>query len=472
MSAKIVKPKRRLFQSRKGPAVRLSPRFSDTTTERRFQARSIRAALFFARLSLLAGVLFYDLFGVADRFLVPQQTDRIEAVRLLVVTPLFLGIFAFSYSRRFIRVYHQVVCFALLAAGASLIYFAAITPYPASDFYLFGICALILYSTLLTFSYVTIAISSLVIFLSYQVVALAGNPAPLGPTIMGELFLVFAICVAIVGAYIRELDLRRDFATAEKLRREHARSLALVREAEAANRAKDEFLAHMGHELRTPLNAIIGFSEVMKERVLGPLGSGRYESYIADIHASGQRLLGVVNDILDIAQASAGTIMLREEEVDPDALLAACVALYHERAAAKAIPICVRAPAPQPLLQVDATRLQQTLTHLIGNAVKFTGEGGAISVSAAVSDVGYRIAVSDTGVGIPPPLKAEVVKPFAGARDVYRGGNNGAGVGLALAKALVEAHGGALMIESEVGVGTTVVIVLPGHRVRARPSAS
>ncbi len=440
--------------------------------ERRFQARSIRAALFFARLSLLAGVLFYDLFGVADRILVPRQTDRIEAVRFLVITPIFLGIFAFSYSRRFIRVYHQVICLALLAAGASLIYFAALTPYPAADFYVFGICALIVYSTLLTFSYVAIAISSLAIFLGYQAVALAVNPVPLGPTIMGELFLLFAICVATIGAYIRELDLRHDFANVEKLRREHARSLALVREAEAANRAKDEFLAHMGHELRTPLNAVIGFSEVMKERVLGPLGSERYESYIADIHASGQRLLSVVNDILDIAQASAGTIMLRDETVDPHVVLAACVALFRDRAAAKGVPICLRAPAPQPLLQVDAKRLHQTLTHLIGNAVKFTEEGGAISVSAAVSDEGYRIAVSDTGIGIPPPLRTEVVKPFAGARDVYRGGNNGAGVGLALAKALVEAHGGALTIESEVGVGTTVVIVLPGHRVRARPSAS
>jgi len=236
--------------------------------------------------------------------------------------------------------------------------------------------------------------------------------------------------------------------------------------AEFANHAKNQFLATMSHELRTPLNAIIGFSQVMERELFGPLGLPQYREYAKDIHDSGHHLLDIINDILDVSTAEAGMIRLYEEEVDVVALIKSALRLIGPRAEEHGVAILADLPKTPPKIRGDERRLKQVLTNLLHNAVKFTDSGGQITVRVQGDrHQGLSMAVIDTGIGIEPEQIALVVEPFAQAESSLTRRHDGAGLGLALSRALVERHGGVLKIESELGVGTSVTVALPAKRV-------
>ncbi len=243
-------------------------------------------------------------------------------------------------------------------------------------------------------------------------------------------------------------------------------------QAETANRAKSEFLANMSHELRTPLNAIIGFSEAMQSGLFGPMPNARYADYVGHICSSGKHLLGIINDILDLSKVEAGRLELYEENVDFAAAAEQCVAFLRDRALASNLRLATELRAGLPRLRADARMVRQVVMNLLSNAIKFTPRGGGVVVAAGRETGGNLVlTVSDTGIGIAEPDIAKVLSPFGQIQNSLTRKYSGTGLGLPLAKRLVELHGGTLAIDSIVGRGTTVRVVWPAARVVAALAA-
>jgi PAS domain S-box-containing protein len=245
--------------------------------------------------------------------------------------------------------------------------------------------------------------------------------------------------------------------------RAHEQALRRAREeAQQANRAKSQFVAVMAHELRTPLNAINGFSQMMEMRVFGPLGDPHYESYVVDIRRSGEHLLSLINDVLDLSKIEAGRLQLEFERVELGGLLEAALALVRERAACKRIALADEVDPAAASLVADERALKQMLINLLSNAVKFTPEGGAVTVAARRSpDGSLELAVGDNGVGMAPEDLADVLQPFRQGRAGRHSREPGTGLGLTLVKSLVELHGGRLDLTSEPGRGTEAKLIFP-----------
>ncbi|TGT61316.1 PAS domain S-box protein [Mesorhizobium sp. M00.F.Ca.ET.170.01.1.1] len=230
--------------------------------------------------------------------------------------------------------------------------------------------------------------------------------------------------------------------------------------AEAANRAKSEFLANMSHELRTPLNAIIGFSELMEQRLFGPLGSPRYEEYASDINGSGKYLLGVINDILDMSKIEAGQFSLDREEIDLCPLIKETVRVISLQAAEKAITVDTRI-ADSMRLYADRRAIKQIAINLLSNAVKFTGQGGRITVRARNASGALVLTIEDNGCGIPKAALGKLGRPFEQVQNQFSKNHTGSGLGLAISRSLAELQGGALKIRSTEGAGTIVSVRIP-----------
>ena len=248
---------------------------------------------------------------------------------------------------------------------------------------------------------------------------------------------------------------------------------AAWREAEAASRAKTEFLANMSHELRTPLNAIIGFSEIIKTEMLGPLGTARYKFYAQDICDSGQHLLEVIGDILDISKVEAGGFELNAEAADLGDIIELCVRLVRERAEAAGITLDVKIDPALPQLLLDRRLVKQSLINLLSNAIKFSPDPGPVTVRAArVSDGSVLLVVTDAGMGIAEADIPKILQPFSQVESAFSRSHQGTGLGLPLTKSFIEAHGGALELRSKVGEGTSVSLRFPAQRVIEGPPPS
>jgi two-component system cell cycle sensor histidine kinase PleC len=230
--------------------------------------------------------------------------------------------------------------------------------------------------------------------------------------------------------------------------------------AEEANRSKSEFLANMSHELRTPLNAINGFSEIMAGEMFGPLGDARYSDYVKDILNSGQHLLSLINDILDMSKIEAGKLQLQPEGLEPEALIEQSIRIMRARAEEKQISLIVESE-PLPEIEADPRALKQVLLNLMSNAVKFTPEHGKVIVRGYMAADGVVLQVADTGIGIAKEDLPRLGRPFEQIESQHSKIHQGSGLGLALSKSLVEMHGGTLRIDSVLGKGTTVSFCLP-----------
>ncbi len=235
--------------------------------------------------------------------------------------------------------------------------------------------------------------------------------------------------------------------------------------AEAANRAKSQFLANMSHELRTPLNAILGFSEMLSQRLAGPLGERQVE-YVDVIYKSGSHLHDIINDILDLAKVDAGKFDLNVEDgVDSCAIVNSCVALMKERANAGGLRLSVNVPPDLPGIVADPMRLKQILLNLLSNAVKFTEPGGSVVITVAQPGPDtIAFEVRDTGVGMSEDEIKIALEPFGQVDAGLSRRHQGTGLGLPLASRLAELHGGLLEIDSRKGHGTTATLRLPMKR--------
>jgi signal transduction histidine kinase len=247
-----------------------------------------------------------------------------------------------------------------------------------------------------------------------------------------------------------------------------------VDEAELANRAKSSFLANMSHELRTPLNAILGFSEVMKDQHLGPVQNPRYLSYANDIHSSGRHLLAIINDLLDLAKIEAGKMTLDNAalfEIAP--MLTSSLAML--KGLGEKYGVTVHNEITEDGIELNAVErmIRQVLINLVGNAIKFTPPGGSVHVFGKLqSDGRYEITVRDTGVGMTEKEMAHAMMPFGQNENRFTGKHDGTGLGLPLAKAMLELHEGTLTMSSVPELGTTVTMIFPAQRIIARGRAA
>lgn len=263
-------------------------------------------------------------------------------------------------------------------------------------------------------------------------------------------------------ATIRRVGQQRLIAVIRDATAERAREVELVRgrdEADAQNAGKSRFLANMSHELRTPLNAIMGFSDIMRARLLGPLPD-KYGEYAELIHESGSHLLELINDVLDMSKIEAERYELIREAFDAREAVNAVLRLM--RGQADRAGVNLRGVLPRIPLEVDADRraLKQIALNLISNALKFTPKGGAVTVTLQEADGALELAVADTGVGIGPQDLTRIGRPYEQAGDAERR-MAGTGLGLSLVRAFAELHGGEMTMESALGEGTTVTVRLP-----------
>jgi signal transduction histidine kinase len=229
---------------------------------------------------------------------------------------------------------------------------------------------------------------------------------------------------------------------------------------ETANRHKSEFLANMSHELRTPLNAIIGFSEILKERMFGDLNAKQLE-YVRDIFGSGQHLLSLINDILDLAKVEAGYMALDIHEFDVRAAVDNCCTLIRERAQRGGLKLACEVDAGVGRWPADERKFKQILLNLLSNAVKFTPSGGMVTLRANVENDRLVVRVTDTGIGIEAKDRAAIFKEFQQLSTPGMAKHEGTGLGLSLSLRLVELHAGTLTVESEPGRGSTFTARLP-----------
>jgi two-component system cell cycle sensor histidine kinase PleC len=254
---------------------------------------------------------------------------------------------------------------------------------------------------------------------------------------------------------------------------EHERALLEAKEsAERAYSAKSQFLANMSHELRTPLNAIIGFSEMMQQQLLGPIGNDRYLDYIKGIRESGEHLLDLITDILDMSKIEAGKYELDLEELNVAKVLRLAVHMIEGRAAEQGIRLSVKIPDETVQIVADRRAVMQIALNLLSNAVKFSHQNGAVDIECISKGDHILIRVKDSGIGIPAHKLSSITNPFEQAENQYTRSHEGSGLGLSITKELAELHGGALHIESKLNVGTTVTIRLPADAHTSRSSAA
>jgi len=260
--------------------------------------------------------------------------------------------------------------------------------------------------------------------------------------------------------------------TAVALARDEANTLSgqlgvALREADYANRTKTEFLANMSHELRTPLNAILGFSEMIENQMLGPINA-KYVGYAHDIHRSGEHLLELVNDVLDLAKLEAGKLEIREADLSLTDLIEECFVYVRGRADAGRVRLVHEPATTTATLRADARAVKQVLLNFLSNAIKFTPENGRVTARVfADADGGLCLSVSDTGIGMTAKDIEVALAPFGQVDSRIARKHKGTGLGLPICKSLMELHGGELLVRSEPNVGTTLIARFPASRAGA-----
>jgi len=464
----------RIVRRYDGPADRLTQEQLDQTAQSTARAASGVPAL---AVGIAAAFCLLDVMG---------SVDPVMAVVFCILTTLWAVwavLLCRAYlrepaERRDLRVWYRRFWFLFVTNGAvwgSAAFLLWAPDAPINNFALLALCLLSISSATSehteSFGFVvTIAVTeTLIVALAFivqpsAVATAAAVLLPIGIVWYGLIaFTARLRFVELVMMRIRNEDLARDIAVSRD------EALALKGQAEAANHAKSAFLANMSHELRTPLNAIIGFSQIVRDEMFGPIGSPRYKDYLGDIENSGQHLLGIINDILDIAKIEANRMTLSRDWIDPAIFIAEAVNVTRGHPRAMGVTIEIEHEDDAARVFADVRMMRQTLINLLSNAVKHSLPGLPVKVRTCVTPGGrLRIEVIDQGSGIPAGMLEKVFDAFEQADNSFASEKQGTGLGLALVRAFVGAHSGKVWLESAPGEGTRAIIELPG----ARPAAA
>ena len=447
--------------------------FRDPHIEADFAARSLAQSMPFIRSYLLAAIAIYGFFGYLDYLVGGAVVQTMWLLRYGFVAPVILTVFALTYSPTFPRYAQPALAVAMSSAGLGVIAMCAIMPPPYHSDYYAGLIMVAVYcGTLLSMRFAFSTSVTLGLLVGYQAISLWVNPVSPTDYISNNYFLTMATGVGIFSSYILETYIRHNYIAQMVIEQKNHVMKGLLDEAEAANHAKSEFLAVMSHELRTPLNAILGFSEIFKQQMMGPLGAAKYVEYAGDIHDSGKHLLAIINDILDLAKAESGKLVLVETVFDLNAEVEATLRMCQPNADAAGVRLTF-APSRSGLhVLADDRLIRQVALNLISNAIKFTPERGHVSIELTVErDNGISLTVADTGIGISPKDLERVLRPFEQVEGALARRHGGTGLGLPYSKRVVEIHGGTLKLASTANRGTTVRVQLPAARVRAPAAA-
>ncbi|HEY0105095.1 MAG TPA: ATP-binding protein [Rhizomicrobium sp.] len=446
-------------------------RFCDPAVEARYRRDSLNEARPIIRTYLIAAAVLYLSFGILDAEVGGSVVGTLWFIRYAIVCPIFVATALLTYVPSFEKFSQTAISIATAAPGIGVVVMTAIMPAPFNSLYYAGLIMVVIYgSSLVRLRFTNSVVISLSLVAMYQVVSMGINPIPFKAFINNDFFLVMATAVGLFSGYIQEMYIRRSYRAQKVIEAKNAAAQVLLLEADKANRAKSEFLANMSHELRTPLNAIIGFSDILKKQLFGEIGNDRYLEYVSDINDSGNHLLAIINDILDLAKAEAGKLTLQEDDIDIVRCLDDAVRMCRGRAATGGIDLDFTDAGRSIYACVDERIIRQIALNLLTNAIKFTHQGGRVTLGVAADPQdGIAIRVADTGIGIAPGDIARIIRPFEQVENVLSRSHGGTGLGLPLTAKLTELHGGELMIESQVAQGTTVTVRLPASRLRTAP---
>ena len=452
----------------------LTLKFKDSRFEKLFTEHQVNRDFPQSVFYMIVGIFAWMTYTILD-FLVLEGAEltSVLEVRAVIITSL-----TFLVGVCFLPNIHTkiqwVLSACMLISGLGIIWMTAIIADPFSHMYYAGLILVFLYASnflLMRFSY-SVAVS-MILFATYLFTAKQINPIADWAYVSNAFFLTVTVTWTVWTRYWSDYYIRCDFASSFYLIEEKQKSDQLLKSAEAGNKAKSEFLAVMSHELRTPLNAIIGFSEIIQQKLFGPIGSERYESYVDDIATSGRHLLTIINDVLDLSRAETGKLTVHEDDVDFCDLIDQVMRMFQEEAAKAGLRLSSALPENAIVLRIDPRLMRQVLTNVISNALKFTQQGGSVHVTLEnARDGKIRFIVEDSGIGIAAEDLPQVIEPFVQVESAMAREHGGAGLGLPLVKKIVELHHGELDISSKLGVGTRIVISLPPECVSGESDAA
>lgn len=448
---------------------RLTLNFRNRDVEALYRDFNFRENISFSRRTTVLGALTMLAFSILDYFVIPDIFEYALFLRFAVCMPLLLLIVAatflpFSYATR-IRIFSlvllvpNIVILAMIAQAETL----------GSGLYYAGVLVTIAFcASLWRFGFLYSVFMAMLTAALYAGVVALFNPLDQTILINNIFFLIWSITINCYHTYTFELKQRTNFVRQSRLEYEQARAEDLFDKSQAANRAKDEFLATMSHELRTPLNAIIGFSDIITNEMMGPIGQARYVEYSKDINSSGHHLLNIINEILDFSKSDVKDLVVGNEEFSPAETLEKTERMLSVKASERQISLSVAHQDAGVTLHGDERLFTQAMINLVSNAIKFTPDNGKVSVrTRMLADGSFEITVTDTGIGLKKEDLERVFEPFVQVEGAMSRKFEGTGLGLPMVRKIAEAHHGSVHLESDGESGTIAVFRVPATRVTA-----
>lgn len=441
--------------------------FADPALEQEFQTDEAASSLLYARYALGVAAALFACFGITDWLFSPTAI-AMTAIRAVTIVILLLGLFV-SFNPRMVPWHQLVMQGGAVAIGLGFVGIIALTPSELLTLYMSCvILVLIGIFVVLRLGVLRAAVAVLIVVAALDVVYLAVGLGDRRDFIIYQVMMLSAFIIGYFSSYVYERQRRVAYIgrreaehQARALERTAKRAAEAQLRAEQAARVKTDFVAHISHELRTPLNAVIGFGELLERQIFGPLGNPKYIEYAHDIRESGQHLLSLINDVLDLSKIEAGRMELNWETLVPQEVVRASLVLVSAQANARGTPIRIEVSDDLPLLYGDARAIKQILVNLLSNALKFTPSGGDVRIVAEAEDDGVLFTVSDDGPGMTPAEIEIALTPFGQVSGMVADSERGTGLGLALANRLAELHGHPLEIRSAPGRGTRVSFRVP-----------